>query len=314
MKYIFAYIIVCAAVLASTSAFAQYVENPSPTETEVRHSTDFYTRGIISSDLDICGLGVSFENPQNVQYMPNPRLTWTAPNGITLTSDRFVRIVGYDTFTYKDFTLSGTFALSGGKISFSVASVDWDKDHSSTDIDNCVQAGIAHSIARSMTSHITPSSFNTISEDPNTMKCMYVDGSHMVQVYDSRGASNYIPPEWEMCPNVSGSTGTGNGDYSVSVTDVSEQLRVQIDNPLGEIMTIPELIKKLFDIVLVIAVPLTAIMIIFAGFLLVTSRGDQKKLAMGKKALVAAVIGGAIVLGAWVIAEGVGSAIEEMRS
>ena len=52
--------------------------------------------------------------------------------------------------------------------------------------------------------------------------------------------------------------------------------------------------------------------IIYAGFLLVTARGNETKLATGKQALMWAVIGGAVVLGAWALSVGIASTIGEI--
>ncbi len=88
----------------------------------------------------------------------------------------------------------------------------------------------------------------------------------------------------------------------------------KLKNPLGDtIGTLPEFIKKLVDILLIIGVPIVAMMIIWSGFLLVTARGNSDKIEAGKKAFMAAVIGGAILLGSYVIAEAISGTINQIR-
>lgn len=71
------------------------------------------------------------------------------------------------------------------------------------------------------------------------------------------------------------------------------------------IETLPDFIAKILEIVLLIGVPLVAVAIIYAGFQMVTGAisGKADKVSDAKKMLIGAIIGGAILLGAWVIAE-----------
>ncbi len=85
-----------------------------------------------------------------------------------------------------------------------------------------------------------------------------------------------------------------------------------LENPIAY-DSIPAVIRQLITIVFVIGIPLVALAIIYAGFLLVTAGGNQEKIKNGKKALLAAVIGGAILLGAWVIAEAIQGTVDQLR-
>ena len=53
--------------------------------------------------------------------------------------------------------------------------------------------------------------------------------------------------------------------------------------------------------------------IVYSGFLFVTARGSEDKLKTAKRALLYSVIGTAILLGAWVIAEVIASTINQLR-
>lgn len=71
-------------------------------------------------------------------------------------------------------------------------------------------------------------------------------------------------------------------------------------NPL-ESKTITEFLLKIIDILLVFALPITVLFIMYGGFMLVTAQGESGKLEKGRNAILWAVIGGVIALGAKVI-------------
>lgn len=96
-------------------------------------------------------------------------------------------------------------------------------------------------------------------------------------------------------PNSSG------GDYIVDLG---------LENPLaGTVDTIPEFIQKIVYIIIKIGVPLVAMAILYSGFLFVTARGREAQLATAKTALWFAIIGGLVLLGAWLIAEAIRDAL-----
>lgn len=77
----------------------------------------------------------------------------------------------------------------------------------------------------------------------------------------------------------------------------------KIVNPVPKITSVPGLIRTLLDGVLTIGIPIVALVIIYAGFLFVAARGNTEKLGEAKNALWNAIIGAAILLGAWSIAK-----------
>lgn len=101
------------------------------------------------------------------------------------------------------------------------------------------------------------------------------------------GSGTFTPPS---------NTDTGN-DFSLNVV---------IDNPLKtEIDTLPEFIEEILRIVLKIGVPIIVLAIIYSGLLFVMAMGNPEKLKQAKDTLLYVLIGGAILLGAWVIAEAI---------
>lgn len=65
--------------------------------------------------------------------------------------------------------------------------------------------------------------------------------------------------------------------------------------------TIPELLRALVDVILLIGIPLAALAIIYAGFLFVTARGSEEKVTQARETFMWTVVGTALLLGAWVI-------------
>ncbi len=78
-----------------------------------------------------------------------------------------------------------------------------------------------------------------------------------------------------------------------------------ITNPLGTSgpKTIPEFIKILLEGALQVGIPVIALAVIYCGFLFVKARGNSEELTKAKDALLYTLIGAAILLGSWAIAE-----------
>lgn len=111
---------------------------------------------------------------------------------------------------------------------------------------------------------------------------------------------------------ITGSTGdiTGpTGETGSGVTNIS----VQIENPITP-DTLENFIKAILDIVLTIGIPIVALAIIYSGFLFVTAQGNEEKLTTAKKTFLFVIVGAAILLGAWVLAQAIGGTIEDIRS
>ncbi|HPC30870.1 MAG TPA: pilin [Candidatus Paceibacterota bacterium] len=68
------------------------------------------------------------------------------------------------------------------------------------------------------------------------------------------------------------------------------------ENPLGQTSDIWELIIKIIDFIFNVAVFVTAIIIVYAGFLFITSSGEPEKLKTAQKVLIWALIGFGLIL------------------
>src|SRR3990167_2089983 len=77
-----------------------------------------------------------------------------------------------------------------------------------------------------------------------------------------------------------------------------------ICNPLGNTaVDIPGFIRILLTNAIRIGFPVVALAIIYCGFLFVAARGNEEKITKAKDALVYTLIGAAILLGSWAIAQ-----------
>jgi len=76
-----------------------------------------------------------------------------------------------------------------------------------------------------------------------------------------------------------------------------------IKNPLGDENTsVEDLLKRVLDLVAIVGGIVVVFFIIYSGYTLVMARGNPEGLKKGKEMLFATIIGGAILLGAGVIA------------
>lgn len=86
----------------------------------------------------------------------------------------------------------------------------------------------------------------------------------------------------------------------------------QLMNPLGEGSTLIGLLRDLLNAVIILMIPIVVFFIIYAGFLYVTARGNTETVTKAHRALLYAVIGGVIILGANVIIEVIQGTVESI--
>lgn len=111
--------------------------------------------------------------------------------------------------------------------------------------------------------------------------------------------------------NSAGQSSTGGTNPAVSVTSI------KIENPLAAkgVNTISDFLKLVInDLVLPIGALIAVLYIMYAGFLMVTARGDEGQLKDAKAAFTHAAIGTAILLGSWVIAEVIQTTVNSLTS
>jgi len=76
-----------------------------------------------------------------------------------------------------------------------------------------------------------------------------------------------------------------------------------ICNPIPRVTSVPDLIKTILEGLLKIGIPVVALAIVYCGFLFVQARGKPEAITKAKDALLYTLIGAAILLGSWAIAE-----------
>lgn len=94
--------------------------------------------------------------------------------------------------------------------------------------------------------------------------------------------------------------------------DTNSSFNFSIPNPVRNFNNIPDLIKALLEIVMIIAAPIVAVMIIYAGYLFATARGNETQIKKAKDTLLYVVIGALIILGAKIIAEAIQGTVNSL--
>ena len=90
----------------------------------------------------------------------------------------------------------------------------------------------------------------------------------------------------------------------------SQSASLNITNPLGEVNDVTTLVGSIINFLIILAIPITAILIVYAGFLYITSAGNDEKVKTAQKALIWALVGFAVIL----VASSVPTIIEEFLS
>lgn len=82
-------------------------------------------------------------------------------------------------------------------------------------------------------------------------------------------------------------------------------------NPLSEVPSVEALLFGVVNVILIFAVPVIVFFVIYAGFMYVTAQGNPEKLQTASRALLYALIGAVIIMGAFAIATIVGNVVDQ---
>jgi hypothetical protein len=85
-----------------------------------------------------------------------------------------------------------------------------------------------------------------------------------------------------------------------------------ITNPL-KVESLTELLALVLDIIVQVGLVVIVFFIIFAGFKYVTAQGNTSEITKAHNALMATLIGSAIVLGSYAIAKALDSTVKQLR-
>ncbi len=87
-------------------------------------------------------------------------------------------------------------------------------------------------------------------------------------------------------------------------TGANDALNIHINNPLS-VSTIQDAIKKIMDVVLMLAIPVIIVLYIWAGFTYIMAQGNGEAIKKAHNRLLFTTLGAVIILGAWTIATAV---------
>lgn|SRR3989338_2500412 len=110
----------------------------------------------------------------------------------------------------------------------------------------------------------------------------------------------FIKKNWHKLVSLSYSFVT---PISILYADGETCLPGTICNPIPKITSLNGFIQTFLVGVIRIGIPIVALAIIYSGFLFVAARGNSEKLGKAKSALLYTLIGAAILLGSWAIAQ-----------
>lgn len=85
-----------------------------------------------------------------------------------------------------------------------------------------------------------------------------------------------------------------------------------LQNPI-QFGSLIEVLSAILDILVIFAVPIIIFFIIYAGFMYVTAQGNPAKITAATNALLYALIGGVIILGAEIIGGVIASTVDTIR-
>ncbi len=101
--------------------------------------------------------------------------------------------------------------------------------------------------------------------------------------------------------------------FMYAQADPGSGAHATLQSPLGGVSNLNNLIKKILEVVVDIGTPIAVLFIIYAGFLFVTAQGNETKITKAKNAFTWAVIGTAVLLGAWVLAVAIEGTIRNLK-
>lgn len=102
--------------------------------------------------------------------------------------------------------------------------------------------------------------------------------------------------------------------FFVTYADTSSCSPGTICNPVPNITSVPGLIQTILVGLIKIGIPVIALAVVYCGFLFVAARGNSEKLTKAKDALLYTLIGAAILLGSWAIAQMISATVTGLSS
>ena len=91
----------------------------------------------------------------------------------------------------------------------------------------------------------------------------------------------------------------------------NDPIGATIENPI-KVDTLNGFLKVLLEGIIKIGIPLVALAIIYSGFMFVSARGKPEALKKAKDAFLYSLVGAAVLLGAWTLAQLISDTVLEL--
>ncbi|MEO8637737.1 MAG: pilin [Candidatus Taylorbacteria bacterium] len=148
-----------------------------------------------------------------------------------------------------------------------------------------------------------------------TFKKLISTGLIVVSIFAFTSVASALPPSNTSGGNFPSNTSGSNTPSNTSGSSDCNGLTTGtgISNPLKGGCSLYNLIELVINnVVLPIGGVIVVFFIIYSGYLLVVSAGNEEKVSKAKKAITYTLIGAAILLGSWVISTAIKNTIEQI--
>jgi hypothetical protein len=128
-------------------------------------------------------------------------------------------------------------------------------------------------------------------------------------------SAGFLPLHAQMNSN-SGGLNSGSGGLNSSSGGLNSSAGggngFHLANPLGNTSTFCDLLKTIFNVLVIFAIPIAVVMVVYAGFRFVLARGNPEGLKKARVNLVATLLGIALFFGAWFLAQVIANTLVQL--
>lgn len=104
----------------------------------------------------------------------------------------------------------------------------------------------------------------------------------------------------------------GSTHTQTTTTKPNLNIAFHLDNPLKGADSVDSFFQKVLRMIVYLLTPIIVIMFIYSGLRFVMAQGNEEQLATAKKALLYAIIGAAIIIGAEALSRAIGETIRQL--
>ncbi|HOY56429.1 MAG TPA: pilin [bacterium] len=110
-------------------------------------------------------------------------------------------------------------------------------------------------------------------------------------------SANPTPAQCQANPNLAGCSANPNPNPNSS----AETPKAQLQNPLGSVVTIPQIVSKIIKLIMGLVGIISLVMFIYAGFLWLTAQGKPDAVKKGRDTMLWAVVGLVVIFSSYII-------------